>query len=161
MASTPPPVSGNTANITVTLAANGVAVFDTTIANISLTTANVANLNVTGVISSNASPLTNTATRVLTGLCAFMKANTSRASVGSPTTEANLTITVNETGTYRYEAGFFVFATANGAGSFQFNINGGGSGSINTGAIAILTTNNRGMLVASGDQYAQWVQVAF
>lgn len=143
MASTPPPVSGNTANITVTLAANGVAVFDTAHANLNLSnlvvqTENVVTLNVTGIISANASPVTNTVTRVATMLCANMVANTTRTSTTVLANEANLTITINETGTYLI-GGQLYFQSQNantGAGS-SVDL-GGGSATVNTGTFSYL-----------------------
>lgn len=97
-------------------------------------------------INANASPLVNTTIQLMTGLCAVSQANTSRVTTSAVASEANLTITVNETGVYRYEAAWMIYATANGINTgFQFNLNGGGSATINRGGVTIVASNNHSL----------------
>jgi hypothetical protein len=98
----------------------------------------------TAQINANASPVVNTVSTLMTGMAAFMTANTSRTSATAPTAEANLTITVNETGVYKLDA-FFSIASqnANGAGGFFANLHFGsavgtfvGGGNFGAGGVA-------------------------
>jgi hypothetical protein len=104
--------------------------------------AHALNVDSTRALQAPASPVSNSNTTVMTGLAAYMRATTSCTSSSVFRSESNLTITVNETGVYKYDAGWFMYGSANGAGGFQFTINGGGSATINTGAIAVSSTNN-------------------
>lgn len=88
------------------------------------------NLSVTGIVSCNASPLVNTATRVYTGLAAFMTANTSRTSNVTMNAENNLAITLNETGVYSLTGVFLINAKSNGASGIQIDF-GGGTATVN------------------------------
>lgn len=88
-------------------------------------------LNVTGVVSVNASPLTNTTTQVETGLANFLTANVQTTSVITSTNV--LSCTFNETGIYDVTGLIllgFNKATSN-ASNLGLNVAIGGTATIN------------------------------
>lgn len=93
-----------------------------------LLSTNVAGtLNVsTGSFSANNSPLSNIQTQVYTGISAFMKSNTSRTSTTALSAEANLALTVNETGIYVLGGLLYICRnTGSGNGGIKMDFAGG------------------------------------
>lgn len=86
-----------------------------------------------GIWASNGSPLVNTKTQSFTGLAVFMTANTSRASTTTMAAEANLTLTVNETGVYTLHGVLFVNRDSGGGSGGGIKLDfGGGNATINS-----------------------------
>ncbi len=80
-----------------------------------------------GVIQAVNARMSNAETRLMSGLAAFMTANTQRTN-NTMTNEANLTITVNETGTYKLDGLLYMQAnTANVVAGFNVDFQGGSS----------------------------------
>lgn len=96
-----------------------------------------ANTTISGTIAATQSPLNNTQTQVVTGLSSRLTANTSRFNTAVMANEANLTITLNETGTYALMGWFTFTPSGNANGSAGINIDlAGGSATINALAIS-------------------------
>ena len=87
-------------------------------------TANVATMNILGILTANASPLTNLSTRAATGLVALQNVATLITSSVALTVDNYLSLTFNETGWYDIEVYLFVSGNSgsNGFGGFQFDL---------------------------------------
>lgn len=97
----------------------------------------------TGSIKAPASPLNNTLTQVVTGLSSRLTANTNRLNTTVLANEANLTISLNETGTYSLMAWLVFGATSNGVGGIVIDF-GGGSATINA-----IATSSQGFVAGA------------
>lgn len=81
-------------------------------------------LTVNGTVKAAASPLAAAVTQVMTGLANFKSALSTSANA-TLTTDAALTVTVNEVGWYAIKVFLPCFEATSGAGGFQFDLNGG------------------------------------
>jgi len=86
-----------------------------------------ANLIATGVIASSNSPLVNVSTQTFTGVVSYLPSNTTR-NTNTLSSEANLLVTLNETGTYLVEGLLSFFQANTSNGGFQYDFAGGSVG---------------------------------
>lgn len=157
----------NSSTIVVSSSANGA-----TQVNVAFTFAQNANL--AGVVGANASPTTNTVTRVYTGVTTFLTAATARVSNSTINVEANLSMTVNEVGTYMLDGFLAFFASANGVGGMKWDLGGGtatvakalfsGSGYVNgaqsnQGAQTAITGASAFTAVGTNSTNPDWVAI--
>lgn len=123
----------NCTALTSTSSLNVVTSTNTVTLNVS-TSANITGLNAAGIVIANACPLSNTATRVATGLVGTHNVATLSTSSTTLANDNYLLLTFNETGWYAIDGMLLVCGNSgsNGFGGFQFDLGA------NSGAIANL-----------------------